>query len=107
MATPRARRGPRPKRYRDLIDIATDLFSQLGYEGTSVRKIADRMGVKSASLYSHIDSKEKVLREIVLDVADEFLDTGRRGWFSAPSTGPTNGIPPLPRSAPPNFPAEG
>jgi AcrR family transcriptional regulator len=69
---------PMPRRYRDLINIATELFSELGYEGTSVRKIADRMGIKSASLYSHIESKEKVLREIVLDVAEEFLTNGRR-----------------------------
>lgn len=62
-----------PARFGDLVDIATRLFSELGYERTTVRNIADEMGIKSGSLYSHIRSKEDVLRLIVLDCAEAVL----------------------------------
>lgn len=60
-------------RRADLIEAATDLFSEHGFERTTVRMIAERMGVLSGSLYSHIAGKEQVLCEIVVDVADDFL----------------------------------
>ncbi|PXY23132.1 hypothetical protein DI005_22715 [Prauserella sp. PE36] len=75
----RSERGQRdtPRR-RDLIEIATELISEIGYEQTTVRLIADRMGIKSGSLYSHISSKEDVLYKIILDVADDFLERADR-----------------------------
>ncbi|MCW3021894.1 MAG: TetR/AcrR family transcriptional regulator [Conexibacter sp.] len=63
--------------YEDLVDVATTLFSERGYAGTTVRMIADALGVQSGSLYSHISSKEEVLKRIVLSVAQEFLDGAR------------------------------
>src|SRR5919108_745303 len=45
-------------RYQDLLAIATDLFASRGYERTTVRELADAMGIESGSLYSHISSKE-------------------------------------------------
>ncbi|MFD2416907.1 TetR/AcrR family transcriptional regulator [Amycolatopsis pigmentata] len=62
-------------RYSKLIEVATELFSSNGYEGTTIRQIAGAMGVKSASLYSHVGSKADILREIVLDVAREFTES--------------------------------
>jgi len=63
--------------YEDLVDVATGLFSKHGYEGTTVRMIADALNVKSGSLYSHISSKDEILKRIVLSVAKEFLDGAR------------------------------
>ena len=37
------------------------LFSDLGYEKSSMRKLAERVGVKAASLYNHYQSKEHIL----------------------------------------------
>src|SRR4051812_2128742 len=66
---PAARVSPR---YEDLVDLATKLFGEHGYEATTVRMIADAMGVKSGGLYSHIASKDEVLVHIVMSVAHDF-----------------------------------
>jgi len=60
-------------RYDDLLQVATQLFSELGYERTTVRIIADRLGIQSGSLYSHISGKEELLKRIVLLVGTDFL----------------------------------
>lgn len=60
-------------RYQDLLAIATDLFARRGYERTTVREIADAMGIESGSLYSHISSKEDLLREIIVDNAGAYF----------------------------------
>lgn len=57
----------------DIITIASDLFSERGYHGTSMRDLAKTLDLQGASLYSHIKSKEEMLWEIVNHVADEFL----------------------------------
>jgi TetR/AcrR family transcriptional regulator, cholesterol catabolism regulator len=61
-------------RYEELLDVAAELFSEHGYDGTKVRMISERMGIKSGSLYSHIAGKEDLLREIALRVGRLFLD---------------------------------
>jgi AcrR family transcriptional regulator len=61
-------------RYRDLLAIATDLFARRGYERTTVRELADAMGIESGSLYSHISSKEDLLREIIVHNANEYFE---------------------------------
>jgi AcrR family transcriptional regulator len=44
-----------------ILDVALDLFNQRGYEGTSLREIAERLGVTKAALYYHFKSKEEIL----------------------------------------------
>jgi AcrR family transcriptional regulator len=56
-----------------MLDLATELFARRGYEGTSVRAIADEMGIESGSLYSHIANKEEILLEIVERTAELFF----------------------------------
>lgn len=41
--------------------VALDLFSRQGYAGTSIRDIADRMGMTKAAVYYHFPSKEDLL----------------------------------------------
>ena len=41
--------------------VALDLFSSQGYEQTSLREIADRVGLTKASLYYHYPSKQALL----------------------------------------------
>lgn len=51
-------------RRQQVIDAAAATFSRLGYHGVSTRAIADMLGIKVASLYFHINSKEDALEEI-------------------------------------------
>lgn len=49
-----------------ILDVALDLFVDQGYEGTSLREIAERMGFTKAALYYHFASKEDILLELHL-----------------------------------------
>jgi AcrR family transcriptional regulator len=53
-------------------DVASDLFRERGYAGTSIRDIARALSVRGASLYAHVDSKEDVLWAIVDRAAARF-----------------------------------
>jgi AcrR family transcriptional regulator len=47
--------------------IAVELFTEHGYEGTSLREIAERLGVTKAALYYHFKSKEDIILSLVED----------------------------------------
>ncbi|HUG30468.1 MAG TPA: TetR/AcrR family transcriptional regulator [Candidatus Limnocylindria bacterium] len=59
-------------RRREIEDVASDLFRDRGYAGTSIRDIARALSVQGASLYSHVTSKEDVLWSIVARTASRF-----------------------------------
>lgn len=44
-----------------ILEVARELFTDNGYEGTSLREIADRLGFTKAALYYHFQSKEQLL----------------------------------------------
>jgi AcrR family transcriptional regulator len=47
--------------------VALELFSEQGYERTSLREIAERLGVTKAALYYHFKSKEDIVRSFTED----------------------------------------
>ncbi len=61
--------------------VALELFAERGYDTTSLREIAERLGVTKAALYYHFKSKEGIVRSLFEDYArevDELIDWGRR-----------------------------
>jgi AcrR family transcriptional regulator len=50
---------------------AAELFSTQGYEKTSLREIAEQVGITKASLYYHYSSKQDLLRAIVGTFLDD------------------------------------
>jgi AcrR family transcriptional regulator len=54
-----------------ILKTATNLFSQNGYKGTSVRKIASSVGIRESALYNHFKNKE----EIFLTIAKEIFSS--------------------------------
>jgi AcrR family transcriptional regulator len=50
---------------------ALRLFTDQGYESTSLRQIADEIGINKASLYYYFDSKEAILQSLVEERGDE------------------------------------
>lgn len=52
-------------------EVALDLFGEQGYEKTSLREIAERLGVTKAALYYHFKSKEDIIRSLFDDYAAE------------------------------------
>jgi TetR/AcrR family transcriptional regulator, cholesterol catabolism regulator len=59
-------------RRREIEDVASSLFREHGYAGTSVRDIARALDIQGASLYAHVASKQDVLRTIVERMAGRF-----------------------------------
>jgi AcrR family transcriptional regulator len=49
-----------------ILDIALELFADQGYEKTSLRDIAARLGTTKAALYYHFERKEDILLELHL-----------------------------------------
>jgi AcrR family transcriptional regulator len=52
-------------RRRQIIDTALQLFAVHGVAGTSMRALADAVGIKAASLYNHFDSKDEIIDAVV------------------------------------------
>jgi AcrR family transcriptional regulator len=54
-----------------LCALALQLFAEQGYEKTSLREIAERLGVTKAALYYYFKSKEDIVRSLVEDYMAE------------------------------------
>ena len=69
----RARPG-QPPGEAAILDAAVRLFSELGFDGVSMRAVARKAGVSKANIYHHFDSKEAlyvaVLNASVSETAD-------------------------------------
>jgi TetR/AcrR family transcriptional regulator, cholesterol catabolism regulator len=57
-----------------IIQKAAKLFLEKGFNATSMREIADVVGVEAASLYNHIKSKNELLNIICFEVANRYID---------------------------------
>lgn len=66
--------------------VALELFAEQGYERTSLREIAERLGVTKAALYYHFKSKEDIVLGITEDYFSEF--DALIDWARAQPPGP-------------------
>jgi AcrR family transcriptional regulator len=60
-----------------ILDIALELFTERGYDATSLRDIAERLGTTKAALYYHFERKQDILLELHLrlhELGREALD---------------------------------
>ncbi|GAA4790365.1 TetR/AcrR family transcriptional regulator [Actinomycetospora chlora] len=64
-------RKPREERWAQLLEVATQVFYEKGYDGASLQDIADRLGMLKGSLYYYIQSKEDLLFEVISEVHRE------------------------------------
>lgn len=48
------------------------MFREKGFAATSMRDLAETVGIEAASLYNHIRSKNEILEAICFDVANRF-----------------------------------
>ena len=64
---------------QEIIEAALDLFSVQGFEATSVSQIADAVGIRKASLYSHFENKQAILDALVQEVLKQY---GERSLFA-------------------------
>jgi len=58
----------------EIIKTAAKLFKEKGFSAVTMRDLATAMGMKAASLYNHIRSKQEILKIIIIAIAEEFTD---------------------------------
>lgn len=64
-----------------ILAAAREVFSMAGFEGASLRRIADRAGVQHQLLVYHFKTKDALWREVVSTFFDD-LGEQRRRWLS-------------------------
>ena len=64
---------------QEILDAALELFSVQGYEATSISQLAEAVGIRKASLYSHFESKQAILDALVQTTLEEY---GRHAIFA-------------------------
>ena len=57
----------------EILDAAAELFTKIGYAGTSTRRIADAVGMRQASLYHHFATKDDILDALLAGTVDDAL----------------------------------
>lgn len=62
------------KRKREILNAAAILFRYKGYAATSMRDLAEKVGLEVSSLYSHIKSKEEILTTLCFHCANLYSD---------------------------------
>lgn len=72
-------------RKQDIIDAATELFSQRGYHATSTHQVAKLAEVSEGIIFYYFKTKEDILLEIFYDSFDTFLESLKRIMDEAPT----------------------
>ena len=57
---------------QEILNAALDLFSTQGFDATSMSQIAEAVGVRKASLYSHFASKDDILKSLMQNVLETY-----------------------------------
>ena len=58
----------------EILEAALDLFSVNGYEATSISQLAEAVGIRKASLYSHFANKQDILDTVIRTVLGGYAD---------------------------------
>lgn len=59
--------------------VALKLFAERGYDSTSLREIAERLGITKAAVYYHFRSKDEILASLIEDFLAQLEDLVRWG----------------------------
>lgn len=57
---------------QEILEAALNLFSVQGFEATSISQLAEAVGIRKASLYSHFESKQAILDALVQDILEQY-----------------------------------
>lgn len=76
--SPRKPKGEGHSRRAEILVAAERIFVEHGYEGATIRKIADEVGLSSTALYMHFSEKGEILQEICRQAFEELLGANRR-----------------------------
>lgn len=72
--TSRKAKGEGHERRGEILAAAERIFVEKGYEGATIRKIADEVGLSSTALYMHFADKGEILNEICRNAFNGLLE---------------------------------
>jgi AcrR family transcriptional regulator len=87
---PVRRRVSRAERERQILDAATEVFTERGYQAASMDAVAERVGVTKPVLYDHFGSKEGLLLACIARARQELF--AKTTEAVALATGPEDGV---------------
>jgi AcrR family transcriptional regulator len=70
-------KGEGHARRAEILDAAERIFVEHGYEGATIRKIAEAVGLSSTALYIHFADKGEILHEICRQAFETLIDRNR------------------------------
>jgi AcrR family transcriptional regulator len=73
-------------------ETAVELFARHGYERTSLREIAERLGMTKAALYYHYPSKQALLLSIIEPLISEWKTVADKAETLQHSTAAVRGV---------------
>lgn len=82
----KTRRRPGSETKSEILRVSLELFTERGFEGTSVRDIAEALGITKSSLYYHFASKEAIIRALLEGRRDEI--DALLAWVEEQPVGP-------------------
>ena len=84
-ARPHAARLPAARRREQLLEVALQVFGEVGFHSASMNDVAEAAGVTKPVLYQHFRSKRELYRQVLTDVGDQLLDAITKATAAARS----------------------
>ena len=69
---------------QEILDAAAIVFSEMGYKAASMQAIAERVGIRPPSIYSHFQSKKQILYTVVEEATTNLLSTCEKSVKQSP-----------------------
>lgn len=65
-------------RKNEILDVASKLFAEKGFDHTSTREIIDQAGIARGTLYYHFKSKEEIMDALVERTTAELFAAAKK-----------------------------
>ena len=81
---PRGQYAKGAERREQIIQTATDVFATEGFEGTALKRVAELVGVKEATLFHYFSGKQELLTAVLAERDRRSRETGGLTEFGLP-----------------------
>ncbi len=88
-------KGERHDTRQELLDAALELFAEQGYAGTSVKEIAEVVGIRDSAIYRHFQGKREIFEQLVAESGPVLLDELEIPFEQLPERHPREVLPRL------------
>ena len=72
----KSKQTPNLERVR-VVSVALELLDEVGFEGLTLRRLADKLGVKAAALYWHFENKQDLIDQLAIRIIEDEFKKGK------------------------------